>query len=581
VSENRSKRRGNAALTRRQLGLGGLALAGLAAKASASQVAEGAAGALQRPLWRGEVLDCLRSYDGADGPGLSVAIAQAGTVLFRWGGGTADLDHARPITPDTRFHVASVSKQFTAFAIALLERDGRLSLSDDVRKHLPYVPDLGARITLDHLIHHTSGLRDQWSLLQLAGINMQSCITQREIINIVTRQHGLNFAPGSRFSYCNTGYTLLAEVVRAVSSKTLREFADEHIFKPLRMTNTFIYDDLSEIVPDRALCYERRRDGRWGYTRLNYETWGATSLHTTATDLAIWGGNFARPKVGDAALIKRVTSPAMLADGTPLPYAFGLQVGTRAGHAAVYHGGSDAGFRATFAHFSDTDLTVVVLANTPLEVAHIANRIADIALNPGPARLGERLRGKLGSPQWAIGALIGVYASPDGDLLTIEADGINARMRRSAHASQPLFFRADGSFDLGQPENLFYRAFLGKDGKIVELEEALNAGGPPSRYQRVLPTSPDVGKLQGIAGAYRSPELDTIYHFTVDNDKLIARTILNDDPITFIPSQKDSFVSDREFMSTIVIERDSGGEVNALVVNSGRIAGVNFERVSS
>jgi CubicO group peptidase (beta-lactamase class C family) len=584
VSESPSNPRpAPAGISRRGLGVAGLALAGLAAKASPSQSAEApdpAPAAVASPAsWQADVLDVLRPYDHPDRPGLSVAVAQGGAPLFRWAGGAADLDHGLSMRPDTHLHVASVSKQFTAFAIALLEADGRLSLTDDIRKHLPEVPDLGAPITLDHLIHHTSGLRDQWSLLELAGIDLRSRITQRQVLNLVARQQGLNFPPGTQFAYCNTGYTLLAEVVRAVSGQTLRAFAEARIFKPLGMTETFVYDDASEIVPRRALSYEPRDGGGWRYVRLNYETWGATSVHTTASDLALWGGNFANPKVGDAALIRRLTTPGRLTDGTSLRYGFGLQTWTRAGHACIFHGGSDAGFRATFAHFPDSDLTVVVLANTPHEVSHLTNQIADIVLNPGSARLGERLRGALSASPAPNAALAGAYADRNGELLRIHAEGPQARLRRAGQAARPLNFRTDGSFDLGQPESLTYRALRDPQGQIVALEESLNAGGPPTRYRRIALPAPHGAELAGLPGRYRSTELDTIYSLTVEDQKLVARTILNGEAIRFQPTLAGHFVSDSDFLSTLVVERGRDGAVDAFVVNSGRMAGIRFKRV--
>ncbi len=567
----------NTGLNRRQLGLGGLMMAGITTMATAVRTAA-CASVIDPPAWRAEVLACLQSFDHADRPGLSVAIAGGGSELLRWVGGLADLDHGLPVTVDTPFHVASVSKQFTAFSIALLERDGRLDLSDDVRTHLPYVPDLGAPITLGHLIRHTSGLRDQWSLLELAGVDLESHITQRQILNLVMRQQGLNFAPGSQFSYCNTGYTLLAEVVRSVSGQTLRTFAQERIFKPLGMSNTFIYDDASQIIPGRALSYERRNDGGWRYVRLNYETWGATSLHSTASDLTLWGANFSKPKVGDSALIERISSPGRLEDGTPIPYGFGLQIGKRAGHPCVFHGGSDAGFRAAITHFRDDDLTIAVLANTPLEVAHITNQIADIVLNPGPTRLGANLRGALGAPPCPMEALAGAYASRGGELLIIEADATGARLKRSAQAMHQLIFRADGSFDLGQPESLRYRVLRSQDERITELEESLNAGGPPSRYRRVLLAAPSLADLECVSGDYRSPELGTTYRVSVDDGQLVARTILKGDPITFRPAVEGSFMSDDDAMTTFTVSRGPGGQARSITVNSSRMAGVILNR---
>ena len=168
----------------------------------------------------------------------------------------ANLEYDIPITPSTIFHMASVSKQFTAFAIASLAQQGKISLSDDIRKHLPEVPDFGKTITINHLIHHTSGLRDQWNLLMIAGWRLDDVITKDHILKMVSRQKELNFDPGAEYMYSNTGYTLMAEIVARVSKKTFAEWTKENIFVPLEMSNTLFYDDHEKIVRNRAYSYD-------------------------------------------------------------------------------------------------------------------------------------------------------------------------------------------------------------------------------------------------------------------------------------------------------------------------------------
>src|SRR3954471_12570553 len=186
-------------------------------------------------------------------PGCVVGVARQGSVVLARGFGLADLEHDTPIAPDTRFYIASISKQFTAMSIVLLAKDGRLSLDDSIQKWVPEVPPFGSTITLRHLLHHTSGLRDYFTLLAVTGWPSDGLLTDDQFLALVQRQKSLNFAPGDEFLYSNTGYALLSMVVKRASGKTLRDFAAERIFKPLGMTNTEFRDDHTSLIPRRAL----------------------------------------------------------------------------------------------------------------------------------------------------------------------------------------------------------------------------------------------------------------------------------------------------------------------------------------
>jgi hypothetical protein len=193
----------------------------------------------------GRVDQLFAQWDRAGSPGASVAVARGDSVLFEKGYGYAQLEYGIPITPATIFHVASVSKQFTAFAIAMLANQGKLSLDDDIREHLPYVPDFGVAITPRHLIHHISGMRDQWNLLALAGWRLDDVITKEQVIRLVERQQELNFEPGAEYLYCNTGYTLLADIVEHITGQPFPEWMAENVFQPLAMNSTHFHDDMT------------------------------------------------------------------------------------------------------------------------------------------------------------------------------------------------------------------------------------------------------------------------------------------------------------------------------------------------
>ena len=321
-------------------------------------------------------------FDRRDSPGCALAVMRDGGVIYKHGYGMADLDHDVAITPSTVFHVASVSKQFTDAAIVLLAQEGKLSFDDEVRKYIAELPDFGQRITIRHLIHHTSGLRDQWSLLGLAGWRYSlDLITDDDILEMMSRQKDLNFRPGEKHVYCNTGYTLLALIVKRVSGRSFREFTSQRIFEPLGMANTHFRDDHAEIVKHQAYGYSPSRD-TWRLSVTNFDTVGATSLLTTAEDLARWDRNFDEPTVGGPKLIEQLLERGRLNNGEQLSYAFGLTHGLYKGQAVIEHSGGDAGYRAHFIRFPERKLSVACLCNAGnANPSRLARNVADAYLD--------------------------------------------------------------------------------------------------------------------------------------------------------------------------------------------------------
>jgi CubicO group peptidase (beta-lactamase class C family) len=317
-------------------------------------------------------IDNLFSAYNQATPGVAVAVVKDGKIIFKRGYGAANLEYDTPITPKTVFQIASVSKQFTAFSIYLLEKQGKISLEDDVRKYVPEVPDFGKIVRIKHLLAHTGGIRDQWSLLTLAGWRMDDIITTEHVLKIISRQKELNFEPGSRFLYSNSGYTLLAEVAARASGKTFAEYTRENIFAPLGMRDTQFYDDANRIVKNRAGSYEKV-NGAYRKMNLNHSTVGATGLLTTVEDLSKWALNFENPAVGDAELIRRFNEPSPLNNGQPVLFA--VINGENSYHAKgqftrnyrgvdlLNHSGHDAGFRTFLLRFPEKKLSIIALSN--------------------------------------------------------------------------------------------------------------------------------------------------------------------------------------------------------------------------
>lgn len=313
-------------------------------------------------------------------PGVSIAVQKGGKLIYSQGYGYADLEYDIKNTPTTIFHIASISKQFTAFAIAMLADQGKLKLTDDIRKYLPELHDFGSVITIDHLVHHTSGLRDQWSLLMMAGWRLDDVITQKQIMRVISRQKDLNFKPGEEMLYCNTGFTLMAEIVTRVTGESFADWTKKNIFDPLNMKNTLFYDDHERIVKNRAYSYYEVPGG-FKKSVLNFANAGATSLFTTVEDLSLWAMNFEKVKVGNANVMNMMNQRFILNNGDTTDYALGQEIKKYKGLNSYSHGGSDAGYRAFFLRFPDQHFSVSVLSNlASFDPAGISYELADLYL---------------------------------------------------------------------------------------------------------------------------------------------------------------------------------------------------------
>ena len=323
--------------------------------------------------------EVFADFTKAGSPGCAVAIYRNGRIIYAKGYGLANIEEDVPITPQTVFDIGSTSKQFTAASILLLEKQGKLSLTDDVRKYIPELPDYGQKISILQLLNHTSGLRDYLALMHLAGINTDSVTKDEDALQIITRQKALNFAPGSDWLYSNSGFFLQSIIVKRVSGKTLREFATENIFNPLEMIHTQYRDDHKALISNRAMAYEKKD----GYTlHVSYfEQTGDGAVHTSVEDLLRWDENFYSGQVGGKNFLAEMQEPGKLNTGKVLDYAKGLWIEDYRGLHTVNHGGSWGGYRAELLRFPDQHFSVACLCNrgdaTPTRRAH---QVADIYL---------------------------------------------------------------------------------------------------------------------------------------------------------------------------------------------------------
>jgi CubicO group peptidase (beta-lactamase class C family) len=351
------------------------------------------AGAPQTVLGQSRNADVDRLFDAfvqPGEPGCSVAVMREGEVVHASAYGLADVAKQKRLSPGSVFNIASVSKQFTAFSILLLEAQGELSIDDRLVKYVPELSASAGDVTLRHLIHHTGGLRDYMDLLLLGGRTTEEGATQHETVQLLARQKAANTAPGTEYAYSNSGYVLLATVVERVSGVSMKQFAQENIFGPLGMSGTTIIDRYPAGLPGLARGYTKEGEG----FRIDESAWeqvGDGQVHTTATDMFRWAENFHSGKVGGHGVMARMQETGVLASGERLGYAAGLGIAEHDGRPTISHSGGWAGYGAFFLYFPEQRFTANVFCNrNDVDARHIATALADLFLDgESPSRQGS------------------------------------------------------------------------------------------------------------------------------------------------------------------------------------------------
>lgn len=329
-----------------------------------------------------KVDEIFARYDNTDSPGCALGVIKDGKMIYSRGYGMADLEHNVPLSGQSVFYIASTSKQFAAASIALLARKDTISLDDDIRKYLPEIPSYESTITIRHLIHHTSGIRDYLELRAEAGISAEDIVDNNDAIEMLVRQKALNYKPGEKFLYSNSNYVLLAEIVKRASGKSLREFAAENIFQPLGMKNTHWDDDRSMVVKNRVVSYGVGKLSPWRHFIKNINAVGDGNLLTTIEDLAKWDQNFYDNKVGGAGFTEYLLTRGKLNNGEAIPYAFGLGHEEYRGAKAIAHGGAFLGFRTQLIRFPEQKFSVICLCNAgTVNPANLSQKVADLFLS--------------------------------------------------------------------------------------------------------------------------------------------------------------------------------------------------------
>ncbi|MFC2953860.1 serine hydrolase domain-containing protein [Marinicaulis aureus] len=520
----------------------------------------------------------FEDWDSKSGPGGVVAVVY-GDKTFVHGYGMANLETGMAMSSDTRLHVASISKQFTAYAAGLLINEGKLSLDDRAQDYVPAVKQIKEPLMIEQLIHHTSGLRDQWSLASMAGIRPSEVISQRDILTMASQQNELNFEPGSAFVYSNMGYSVLAEVVGKVAGAPFPQVVDEQIFTPLGMDRTTVFSIRNAPLEGRSMSYDP--DGEtYRQVPLNFDNYGATSLQTTANDMTRWLRNLlSDAPLGGPAMKQMILQQAVLNNGREVPYAFALELSDFHGLGVVEHGGSDAGFRAHVMYIPEKDFGVAVLSNrsdsdTSIRARKIVSALllADTEISDPRAALGdipsaETRRAYEGEFHLADGPVMNVTASEDGLVMASQFwPGLEL-----TQASEGRFITLDDDV----PGVLAFDTSVG-DG----YDEFVFSRGPHEFRGRRI-TAPNIlpDYVGEYVGKYESATLDTSYFIDLTEEGLKVRH-WRAGPGQLRPIGADDFAVEGGVFGHIRFIRDGSGKIAAFRGSDRRAKNVPFLRVS-
>ncbi len=522
-------------------------------------------------------------YSGKEVPGGVAGVMQNGKVIFSKAYGMANLTHHVPYATSTPTNIGSVSKQFTAMAILLLEQQGKLSLDDDVRKHVPELPDLGEVVTIRNMLNHTSGFREVYNLMAMTGWQMEDALRRDEVIEILKRQKELQSAPGEEFNYNNSAFILLATIVERISGLPFPEFMKENIFGPLGMTSTMVRADPATIVPGASQGYVQDSTGGYRESGDLCASYGAGGIYSTVDDFNAWMHNFSDPVVGGEGLVTRLVTPDTLNNGDTMTYALGIEVGEHRGLKTYSHGGADLAHRAFMVYFPGIKAGVVAMSNN---ASFPSNRIA--------YTLADAFFGNEMGPQEEEGVDAGEKDSTGVEVPEEVLTAYAGEYMIKGTGFVMKFSMADGALKMtieGQPDvwmipqsktrfryegvDAFIEFRPDSDGNVTGAVHS--QGGQEFELERLAPYEPSLDDLLALEGRYFSDELETFYTLEV-RDSTLTLLIRNAGEVKLSAIKEDLYKGDVFFISELAFARDGAGKVTGFSVSSGRTKGISFEK---
>ncbi|WP_378176889.1 serine hydrolase domain-containing protein [Aquimarina sp. SS2-1] len=520
------------------------------------------------------------SWNAPNHPGGSIMVVKNGTTIFSKAYGLASLEYSVSNTTNTLFNIGSISKQFTAMGIVLLEEQNKLSFNDNIRKHLTELPDFGKTITIRHLLNHTSGLRDIHGLLGIAGWRSMDVETNEDIYRILKNQKDLNYEPGKEFLYCNTGYILLAKIIEKISETSFRNWMTKNIFDPLGMKDTYVQDQYDQVALNNATSYYsseeiKRAIDYWGY-------YGSGNMYSTTADLNLWLQNFITSEKKWAKPFQKLLTVTPLTNGFYTNYGFGVRVEKHMGRKVIQHGGAVGGFRSIVKVYPEEQFKIIILSNfSGGDIYGKSNKITQIVLGNKDIKQEKKQEKQSQKVQVSLSnknlsKFEGIYWSSEekyGRIIYLKNDTL--RYKRPSGNEYLLAPVSKNSFQiLNTNEDIF----LSFDTKTTTPKITVSI---PNQIPGVLEFHQSITKDNIIdpieyIGDYYSPELRTTYSISLENSDLYCEHVRHG-KIKMIRLFNDIFKGDWP-ISTLEIKRDHNGKVHGIYISNGRTRNVWFKK---
>lgn len=517
------------------------------------------------PVDLGAIDEIFEVFNGTFSPGCAVGVSSAGEIFLERAYGMADLEHDVTNRPETVFEPGSVSKQFTAAATILLALEGRLSLDDDIRTFLPELPEYQAPITIRHLIHHTSGLRDWGTVAAIEGWPRTTRVyTHAQMLDITSRQMALNYRPGEYYSYTNTGYNLQVVIIERVSGMSFAEFSKTRLFEPLGMTHTEWRDDFTRIVKDRAIAYVPGNVESWNMLMPFENVHGNGGLLTTVGDLLRWAHNLETGALGGDIFLEAMHHLGVLNSGETIPYASGLRIGEYRGVSEISHTGSTAGYRGFLTRFPEQEISIALMCNvSSADTLQLGHRVADLFLD-------EVVSSDLVSvalPREQLDIFAGGYRDTrSGAFMPVES--INSGLRVQGTLLLPVSedrFEAPGLV-------LEFVAMSPGDGRQLGVFNTPTGRVLLEPVGEFVPTAAD---LLEYAGTYWSEEAEATYVVEVEGEQLVIKSRYSS-RVELTPAYLDAFASQGR---TAIFRRNGSNQVNGMSLSLGRVWDLRFQKL--
>ncbi len=513
-------------------------------------------------------------------PGSAVLVVKDKEIILNKGYGLANLDYDIPITPNTVFDLASVAKQFAGYAIALLAEQGVVSEEDDIRTYIPELPDFGHTITIGHLLHHTSGIRDWTSTLPLSGRGFEDVISMDHILRMAYQQEKLNFIPGDEFRYSNTGYNLLAEIVERTTGQRFREWTDQNIFQPLNMDQTLFLDDHSEVIKNRAVGYYRTDDG-FHYAPNTLTALGSSSLYSTTTDLANWVMHLMYPSDERKAVVERMLQTHPLSNGNNNNYAYGISQNTFRGTPWISHSGGWASFDTYLTILPEKDLAIVVLSNNSENSFNIVGRIASYYVPRAQQEQQQSSQNEeseekenLSISDNLLDSYKGTYRLGQGWYVHLTKEDGQLWTQATREDKYPMFAVSDSMFLIPAYGDRTMKFHSDENGKITHL--VYNNIISPKMSDETIASLNDRAEYEG---EYVSDELNTSYSVMFRDGELRLWHFQNGET-GLSQAWKDEFRGTSSYTDLVEFRRNENGDIDGFYVSQYRAKNQFFKKTN-